>query len=133
MKVIAIALCVLMLQASSVFAQAADPLPPPAPAFDPEKLPVSIGRIRLQLKSAPPAKFSGMRIEQTIEVVGVAPKVLLWNPGTAKLADGPVPFGAPTQKDILNLITPQEFKRYPIDLNALMQWLAERLGEKTAE
>ncbi|MSO56998.1 MAG: hypothetical protein EXQ55_08795 [Acidobacteria bacterium] len=130
MKVVATVLCVLIIQVAGVLAQAADP---PAPTFAPEKLPVSIERIRLQLKAAPPTKFAGLRIEQTIEVVGVAPKVLLWNPGTAKLANGPVPFGAPTQKDILDLITPQEFKRYPVDLNALMRWLAERLGEKTAE
>ena len=52
---------------------------------------------------------------------------------TAKLATGPVPWGAPTHKDFIDLVTPQEFKNYPIDINSLMQWLMQHLAEKRAK
>ena len=148
MRDVAVAVFVLSLYTNSVFGQiapssgAGDPAPTsapsvepsPPPQIDPEKLPVSIGRIRLQLKTAEGSKFSGLKIQETIEVVGVAPKIEFWNPETAKLVFGPVPYGAPTHKEFLDLHTPQEFKRYPLDINALMQWLLEHLAEKkTAE
>jgi hypothetical protein len=136
MYAVAIALCVLALSGSSAFAQSSQP--PPAPAapaagapVDGEKLPVSIGRIRLQLTQAPETKSSGLKIQAIVEVVGKAPPIVLWDPNIVKLTTGPIPFGAPTQRDILDLTTPQEFKRYPMDLNALMQWLAEKLGDKS--
>ena len=84
---------------------------------------VSIGRIRLQLKITPGSKSSALRIQETLEVVGVAPKIEFWNPETVKLVFGPVPYGAPTHKEFIDLHTPQEFKRYPIDIPTLVQWL----------
>jgi hypothetical protein len=146
MKSLVVALLVLLFGASGVFGQTASPgsgsvdlapapTPPaesvPAPQIDPAKLPVSIGRIRVQLGNAA-SKFSGFKIQETVEVVGVAPKIEFWNPETAKLATGPVPYGAPTHKEFISLNTPQEFKNYPIDINALMQWLMEHLAEKKA-
>ena len=142
MKAWAVALCVLALHGSSVSAQtaASDPSTatkasvPPTPVevdIDPAKLPVSLKNIRLQLAVKPETKTSGLRIAETIEVVGVAPKIELWNKETAKLATGPVPWGAPTHKDFIALVTPQEFKNYPMDINALVQWLLQHLAEKT--
>ena len=48
----------------------------------------------------------------------------------ATLTSAAVPFGAPTQKDIMKLIVPKEFQNYPFDMNALMQWLMEHLNKK---
>jgi len=122
------------------YAQGSAPDPPSegtareAPAaVDPTKLGVSLERIRNQLAVKPATKTSGLKIQETIEVVGVAPKIQLWNPETAKLATGPVPWGAPTHRDFIDLVTPKEFKNYPMDLNALMQWLMQHLGDKTAK
>jgi hypothetical protein len=143
MHAIAIALCVMVLHASAVFAQngppaaapAVTPSPEPQPAapVDPEKLPVSIERIRLQLSHAPATKTFRISIQETVEVVGKAPPLQLWTPENAKLAFGPVPYGAPTHKDFIALHTPEEFKRYPMDLNALMLWLMEQLNKKKPE
>ena len=63
--------------------------------------------------------------------ISKAPSALLWNPKTVNLTSAAVPFGAPTQKDIMKLIVPKEFQNYPFDLNALMQWLSEHLNKKT--
>jgi hypothetical protein len=96
---------------------------------------VSLDRIRSQLADMPSSTKGGLKIQTTVEVVGVAPPIELWDPAEAKQAlTGPAPFGPPTHKDFLELTTPQEFKRYPFDMNALMRWLADKLGgEKKAE
>jgi len=142
MKWVGLALCVLTLQGTAASAQTASAVAPPAtPAatpevtevkIDPAKLPVSLERIRLELAMKPETK-AGLKIQETIEVVGVAPKIQFWNPETAKLATGPVPWGAPTHRDFIDLVTPKEFKNYPMDINALVQWLLEHLAEKTAK
>lgn len=142
MYAIASALCV-MLYASTVFAQNGTPDPAPvatpspesqpAAPVDPEKLPVSIERIRLQLSHAPATKMFVIKIQETVEVVGKAPPIQFWTPENAKLVFGPVPYGAPTHKDFIDFHTPEEFKRYPMDLNALMLWLMEQLNKKKPE
>lgn len=139
--VAAIALCMLFPAASRGLAQTGSPAanppadPKPETAIDPAKLPVSLDRIRLELADKPATKTSGLKIQETIEVVAPAPKAeqFLWDPETAKLATGPVPYGAPTHKDFINLVTPQEFKNYPMDLNALIQWLLQHLAEKNSK
>lgn len=102
----------------------------PAPPVDATKLGVSFDRVRMQLSQAPAKSGGGLKLEETIEVVGAAPKPLLWNQETAKLTSSAVPFGAPTHKDMMKVIVPKEFQTYPLDLNALMQWLMEHLNEK---
>ena len=105
--------------------------PDPAPTIDARKLGVSFDRLRMQLSEPVPPKSSALKIQETVEVVGTAPKIQLWDPKTVNLTSAAVPFGAPTQKDIMKLIVPKEFQNYPIDLNALMQWLLEHLNKKT--
>lgn len=130
---------IFVTPAACAYAQAApDPAPAGAPQeasapVDPAKLGVSLEHIRIQLAVKPAAKTSGLKIQETIEVVGVAPKIELWNPETAKLATGPVPWGAPTHRDFIDLVTPKEFKTYPMDMNALVQWLMQHLADKTAK
>jgi hypothetical protein len=125
MYAIAAALGVIIAVGSPVFAQSQQ--------IDPEKLPVSLERIRLKL-SAPSDKKFTLKIERIIEVVGVAPPIEFWTPADkTNVLRGPSPFGPPTQKEILDVTTPQEFKHYPIDLNALFKWLAGKTAEQKAE
>ena len=112
--------------ASAIFAQSAE-----SSSIDPTKLGISFDRVRMELAQPDPAKNHGLRISETIEVVGKAPKPYLWNPETVNLTSAAVPWGAPTQKDIQKLIVPKEFQTYPFDLNQLMMWLLEHLNKKT--
>jgi hypothetical protein len=132
--------CAVVLSALGSAAQAQDTTQPSAqtqtvapsgtPSIDASKLGVSFDRIRMQLAEPAPEKGHGLKIQETIQVVGKAPAVQLWDPKTANLTSAAVPFGAPTQKDIMRLIVPQEFQNYPFDMNALMQWLMEHLNKK---
>lgn len=134
-----------MLNVSAVCAQtvsdppSADPppasttAPAPAASIDATKMGISFDRVRIQLAQPAPTKTTGLKIQETIEVVGKAPKLELWNRQTANLTSAAVPFGAPTQKDIMKLIVPKEFQTYPFDMNALLQWLMEHLNKKSEQ
>src|SRR5439155_13414183 len=119
----------------SLRAQATDgtQTPQPAPGIDPTKLGISFERVRIELTHPAPPKDKRLKIQETIEVVGKAPPILLWDPKTVKaeLTSAAVPWGAPTQKDIMKLIVPKEFQNYPFDMNALMRWLMEHLNKKS--
>jgi len=148
-RVIPILLCAAVLNAPSVWAQSAqsDSPSPPAPsasssespsssAIDATKLGISFDRVRLQLAEPTTITKTGtLKIRETVEVVGKAPPLQLWDPKTVKheLTSEAVPFGAPTQKDIMKLIVPKEFQNYPFDLNALVQWLMEHLNRNKSE
>jgi hypothetical protein len=109
--------------------------PPPAsepPAIDPTKLGVSFERVRMQLAQPAPANIAGLKLQETIEVVGKAPQLFLWDPKTANLT-GPAPFGPPTQRDFRKVIVPRELQTYPFDLSALTQWLMQHLSKKSEE
>jgi hypothetical protein len=125
-RVLSLVACIAVLHATALCAQESTP-----PQIDPTKLGISFDRVRMQLSHPDPNKSNGLKIQETIEVVGKAPMPLLWNPNTVNLKSAAVPFGAPTQKDIMKLITPKEFQNYPFDLNALTQWLMEHMNKKT--
>jgi hypothetical protein len=44
--------------------------------------------------------------------------------------NGPVPYGAPTHREIVNHITPQEFRAPAADFSALIRWLNDRNKKK---
>lgn len=140
--VLSVGLCLAVFDVASVYSQAAATAPAPAvtapapaesatpPEIDATKLGVSFDRVRTQLSHQAPSRTTGLRIQETVEVVGKAPRPFLWNSETVRLTSRAVPFGAPTQKDIMKLIVPKEFQNYPMDLNALVQWLMEHLNKK---
>jgi hypothetical protein len=133
-RILRIMVCVAALSGGVLHAQAPDgSQAPPAAEIDPTKLGISFDRVRIELSHPAPPKNGGLKIQETIQVVGTAPPILLWDPKTIKanLTSAAVPYGAPTQRDIMKLIVPKEFQNYPMDLNALMQWLMEHLNKKS--
>ncbi|MBI3047585.1 MAG: hypothetical protein HYY76_04675, partial [Acidobacteria bacterium] len=67
----------------------------------------------------------GLNLRYTVEVYGQAPPIVLFGP-EANLESGPVPYGAPTHRDMIEHVTPREFRAPAADLSALIRWLAER-------
>ena len=95
---------------------------------DPNKLPISVARIRTKLRQAPPSNTPGLRLQYYIEVYGkVNPLDLV---GEFDLQTGPVPYGAPTHTELIQFVTPQEFRAPAADLigptRALLEWLARK-------
>src|SRR5436853_5347060 len=55
-----------------------------APAIDPTKLGVSFERVRMELAHPVLPATRKLKIQETIEVVGIAPPIQLWDPRTVK-------------------------------------------------
>ena len=93
---------------------------------DVDRLPINVERIHRELRqSAIREERDGLNLRYVIDVYGQAPPIVLFGPD-APLGTGPVPYGAPTHKDMLEQMTPKEFSAPIADFSALLRWLAER-------
>ncbi len=100
-------------------------------SVDPTKLGVSLDRIRRQLGQAVEKEQSSggpLRLEFHVEVYGRAPKIDL-------LRDfpliGPVPYGAPTHQEVVDFLTPQEFKGQAFPISSIAVWAAQQLWQRS--
>jgi len=116
--------------------------PPAAGAVpDIDALGVSFDRIkRLLADRAPTANQNGLKLNYYVEVMALAPRLQLFT--REELAPrGVIPWGAPTHADIVNLLTPIEFRSPRVDVGSLAilgiiklaQWEAERMKRYKAE
>ena len=95
-------------------------------AIDARRLPVSLVRIHRELRqSTVREEREGLNLRYNIEVFGQAPPLELFTPGE-NLSTGPVPDSAPTHRDMIEHVTPREYRAPAADFNALLRWLAER-------
>lgn len=94
--------------------------------MDVSRLPVDLDRIQRGLReSAIREERVGLNLRYTVEVYGQAPPLVLFGPED-NLVTGPVPYGAPTHKEMIEHVTPKEYRAPAADLSALFRWLAER-------
>ena len=90
------------------------------------RLPIDLDRIQRGLQeSADREEHEGLNLRYVIQVYGQSPAIVLFGLED-NLTTGPVPYGAPTHKEMIDHVTPQEFRAPAADLSALMRWLAER-------
>jgi hypothetical protein len=121
------------LQPSAVRAQQGTV--PPAPSV--EALGMSFERIKRGLRVLPPSTAkTPLKLEYYVEVQGLMPPLPLFKPG--ELTTGPVPFGAPTHRDMMDHVTPEAFKSGTVPVSSLaimgivklLQWEAQRAREE---
>jgi len=104
---------------------------PAAQAVDVDRLPVDLRRIQKRLNQyGDSVESDGLNLRYQIQIYGFAPPIEFFGED-ANLKTGPVPYGAPTHREIIEHITPQEFRAPYIDFGALIRWLGER--NKTKE
>lgn len=97
---------------------------------DVDRLPIDLQRIHRELQqSATREEREGLQLRYFVDVFGQAPPLVLFGPQD-NLRTGPVPYGAPTHKEMLYQMTPQEFRAPVADFSALIRWLAERANKK---
>lgn len=91
-----------------------------------DRLPLNLNRIHRQLRHAADLEErDGLSLRYTIQIYGSAPPIQIFGED-ANLANGPVPYGAPTHREIVNHITPQEYRAPVADFSALIRWLNNR-------
>ena len=125
----------LMLSVASVAASQSAYAPsaaadsPPAQAgsdIDVSRLPIDLERIHRELQeSSIREERDGLNLRYVISVYGQAPPIVVFGPDD-DLVNGPVPSTAPTHKEMIEHVTPKEYRTPAADLGALARWLAER-------
>lgn len=97
---------------------------------DVKRLPVDLAKVTRQLRqSAASERQNGLHIRYTVDVYGQAPRIEFFTKQD-NLATGPVPYGAPTHRDMLQQMTPIEYRAPIMDFSALIRWLSDKANKK---
>jgi hypothetical protein len=95
-------------------------------ALDVSRLPIDVAKIHRELQQASAREeHHGLNLRYVIEVYGQAPPLVLFGPQD-NLVRGPVPYGAPTHREMIEQVTPKEYRAPVADFAALARWLADR-------
>ena len=133
----ALAIALLMLgmwlpaSAQSVGAEPSKRAETGTTGIDVDRLPLDLGRIQRELRHAPDSEVrEGLKLRYFLQIYGTAPQLKLFTDAD-NLVHGPVPYGAPTHQEMLNVMTPQEFRAPVMDFSSLLRWASERLSKKS--
>jgi hypothetical protein len=101
------------------------------PSVDVTRLPIDLDRIQrgLAQNSRERVERDGLNLRYVIDVFGQAPRIELFTKAD-NLQTGPVPYGAPTHREMIYMITPQEFRAPVMDFSGLLRWLSDKAKEK---
>jgi len=98
----------------------------PAPPEATEQYGLNLSRIQRGLrKSAERQDYDGLNLRYYVNVYAPAPPIKLFTP-LDNLLYGPAPYGAPTHRDMMNVMTPQEFSAPAADFSGVARWLASK-------
>lgn len=100
---------------------------------DVSKLPVNLERIGRNLRQTTVREErDGINLRYQVDVFGQAPRIELF-PQQLNLMSGPEPYGAPTHRQIIEQITPQEYRAPAADFSSLFRWLADKASDKSGK
>ena len=101
-------------------------------SIDVDRLPVDLGRIQRELSRVPQDSETreGLRLRYFVQIYGTAPELKLFTDAD-NLVYGPVPYGAPTHREMLNEMTPQEYRPPVADFSSLVRWVSDKLSKKS--
>jgi hypothetical protein len=109
---------------------AAAPTPTTAPAIDVSRLPIDLRRIEKNFRQTTVREVrDGLNLRYFVDVYAKAPDIVLFTKED-NLFYGPVPYGAPTHREMLDMITPQEHRAPAADMGALLRWLSGDRNKK---
>lgn len=98
---------------------------------DVAKLPVNLARLQKQLQQTTVRDESvGLNLRYVVDVYGQAPRIELFPKREPGLFTGPPPYGAPTHRQMIEQITPQEYRAPAADFSALSRWFADKSKDK---
>jgi hypothetical protein len=131
--VLVISILALPVQVFAQGVQSPDSTTAPASAseaVDATKLGVSLSRIKRELVQAgsQSERDSPLKLAFTVQVIGQAPKINLLE-GFA--VTGPLPYGAPTHREVLDVLTPPMFRAPVVPFSAIAVWAAQKLQDKS--
>jgi hypothetical protein len=99
-------------------------------SVDVKRLPVDLDRLTRQLRqTASTESHNGLHIRYTVDVYGQAPRIELFTKED-NLTKGPVPYGAPSHREMIDHVTPIEYRAPIMDFSALLRWLSDKADKK---
>ena len=99
-------------------------------SVDVKRLPLDLTKVTRQLRqTAGTESHNGLHIRYSVDVYGQAPRIEFFTKQD-NLATGPVPYGAPTHRDMINQVTPIEYRAPITDFSSLVRWLTDRANKK---
>jgi hypothetical protein len=112
---------------SAQTAQTAQAAPAPSPSQSrSEQYGLNLSRIQRGLqRSAERQDYDGLNLRYYVNVYAPAPSIQLFTKQD-NLAFGPAPYGAPTHREIMDLITPREYRAPVADFSGIARWLANK-------
>jgi hypothetical protein len=95
-------------------------------SVDVKRLPIDLAKVTRELRqSTATENRTGLNIRYRVDVYGQAPRIELFTKQD-NLAYGPAPYGAPSHRDMIEHVTPQEYRAPYADIGNLIRWLNER-------
>jgi len=100
-------------------------------SVDVGKLPVNLSRIQRQLQQSNVREDrDGLNLRYFVPVYGQAPRIDLFPQREPGLFTGPPPYGAPTHRQMIDQVTPQEYRAPAADFSALARWFSDKSKNK---
>jgi hypothetical protein len=116
--------------AQSSVEESPKPAAEPTTGVDVSRLPINLARIQRQLRQSTVRDESdGLRLRYVVDVFGQAPRIELF-PNRDYSLTGPAPYGGPTHRELLQVITPQEYRAPAADFSGLLRWLSGKSKDK---
>ena len=95
-----------------------------AAPIDVSRLPIDLRRIEKRFRQTTiREERDGLNLRYFVDVYAKAPAIVLFTKED-NLFYGPVPYGGPTHREMLDMITPQEHSAPAADIGALFRWLS---------
>ena len=84
----------------------------PASPIDVRRLPIDVQRVEQRLRQGQiREERNGLNLRYYVDVFALAPKLVLFTPED-NLEYGPAPYGAPTHREMVDMMTPRPFRNH---------------------
>jgi hypothetical protein len=95
-------------------------------SVDVTRLPIDLTKVTRELRqSTATESHNGLHIRYSVDVYGQAPRIEMFTKQD-NLGSGPVPYGAPSHQEMINHVTPQEYRAPYADFGSLIRWLSDK-------
>lgn len=128
MRTTGIVLSGWLVLAAGLSAQTAEPTPAPSTALPASEQQYGLNLARIQRglqRSAERQDYDGLNLRYYVNVYAPSPSIQLFTKQD-NLAFAPAPYGGPTHREMMDLITPREFRAPVADFSGIARWLAKK-------
>jgi hypothetical protein len=95
-------------------------------SVDVKRLPIDLAKVTRELRqSAATESRTGLNLRYRVDVYGQAPRIEIFTKED-NLANGPAPYGAPSHREMIEHVTPQEYRAPYADIGNLIRWISDK-------